>query len=128
MRRDDPTSSLHTELTSGVSTCSEVRSSEVPCEPYGVATLLSVVAWCDKRKKIRMSESSSLCATCVQAGIVMGAINVLPDAVADSAADQHVRKEVVAPGEARHTHRRGQSVSANLHQALISVFVCHDSR
>src|SRR5882724_2420302 len=58
----------------------------------------------------------------------MRAIDVTANAIADRTPNQHVRQEVVATGEARHTRGGCQSVSANLHETVISVFVCHDSR
>ena len=56
------------------------------------------------------------------------AINVPTDAVTNGASHEYVREEVIAPREARHTRGRRQSVGANLHKAVVSVFVCDNGR
>src|SRR5260370_4380998 len=50
-------------------------------------------------------------------------IDILADSVAQGAADQHVRKVMVAAGEARDADRAGDSISGNLHDAVIVIFV-----
>ena len=54
----------------------------------------------------------------------MCAIDVTADAVTDCATDKNVREKMVAACVARDADRAGNSVSANLDQAMIVVFVC----
>jgi len=59
---------------------------------------------------------------------MMRSVNVASDAVPDHASDEYVGEEVIAASEARHTRGRRQPVGANLHKAVVSVFVCHNGR
>ncbi|SRR5258707_2726001 len=53
----------------------------------------------------------------------MRAINITPNAVPRGAADQHIRKIMLAAGEPRETDGTGNPVSADLDPAMTVVFV-----
>src|SRR3982074_3619243 len=54
---------------------------------------------------------------------VMRAINVTANPITRGAANQHIRKIVVAASEPRETDGAGNPVSADLHPAMFVVFV-----
>src|SRR5947209_14168231 len=59
---------------------------------------------------------------------MMCSIDVAANAVAHRASHEHVTKKVVAPREARDAHGGGQSVSAELDDAMLLILVCDDGR
>src|SRR5882762_1219569 len=59
---------------------------------------------------------------------VMRAVNITANTIARGAADQHVREIMLAAGEARETDGAGNPVSADLHPAMIVVFVSDHRR
>ena len=59
---------------------------------------------------------------------MMRVIDIPADAIAQRAADQHVRKIVVVAGKASHADRARNSVSRDLYRRMIVVFVRDDRR
>src|SRR4051794_3333732 len=58
----------------------------------------------------------------------MRPVDVTTDAVADGAADERVREEMVAPRVARDAHRRRQAVCAEAGERAVVVFLGDDTR
>src|SRR5258706_6183876 len=57
---------------------------------------------------------------------MMSVIDIPADAIAQRAADQNVRKIMIASREASHTHRTRNSISRDLHRRMIVIFVRYD--
>src|SRR4051812_30580185 len=80
-----------------------------------------------ERQKLRVWGRG--CVSGIKVGIMVSLIDVAPDAVAHSAADERVAEEVVAPGVTRDAHGRRKAVGSNAHErAALPVFFGNDGR
>src|ERR1044072_6935512 len=108
---------------------------ETPPEGQTVLALCAAEARRDERHEFGARRLSSpfrfACLTDTGAGsverrVVVLFVDVAADAVADGAANEHVREEVLARRVARHAHGRGEAVCDDLHRAPVVILVGDD--
>src|SRR5712692_6685846 len=79
--------------------------SKIPMKRYSVVTRAPVILRSDEWQQLRLLWRRLLAGSLRKTWVVMCAINVTANAIADCASDQHVRQEVIPPREARHARR-----------------------
>src|SRR5713226_96709 len=122
-RRDSVarSSSMACERCRGHNYCFRPNS-EAPGERHPVITRAAIVLWCDQRKEFRAAARFFLI-TRIPLCPMMRAIDITADAVPRGTADQNIREIMLAASEPRETYGTGNAVSADLHPAMIVVFV-----
>src|SRR5437588_7791981 len=99
------------------------RNLKAPSQSYPILACAPAVLRSDQWPVLRPITRFFFFATRNRSLAMMCMIDVLTDPVTQCTADQHVRKIMIASREARDADRAGDSISGDLHEAVIVIFV-----